>query len=562
MRKPNNVTLAILLFLMALAARLVPLTFSDLPFNIDGFPLARISELTIATGGIPDYHLCSGLIAYNVKLPVFSLLLSSFSLVLGVEPLALLPYFCALVGSISVVIIFAFVQRITKSQLAGFCAALFLCFAGFFVYVTTAAMKELVGLVLLCLLFYFYTLREDWRNRMLAVVILLVLPFVHHLTSLVAFITITLIALNHLFLEDTGRSWGKKVAVELASGPALGLIALWYYASVEMEFFSDINNLNDTVLLLSVCVLALMLTILLCAPVTTRPWFIFKKKEEGVSLFEIFDEKVLFLLGCLGVLYANSRIHLFSNSPLTSPFLLKLILPYALLAVVALAGLNLMRYTRFKYRSVIIAMFMTPILLMVYSALRGLDLYNFTLAFRAYNFIDIPLAIVAGIGIVFLITSALRFAKKWKLAKPLPVVLFALFCGLCMASLPLAYNNFEAFGIQEVTYEYEFEALEWISDANVTSISTDQRYSHITTPYFGTDANITAIWRISKGNFEEGEYILISEEWTDIGAQMSFLGRVGFDQPTLDKLYQSGNVLYQGGPDGKMMVLVQVLDEY
>ncbi|MBU4032082.1 MAG: hypothetical protein KKD98_04700, partial [Candidatus Thermoplasmatota archaeon] len=71
MKSKYPVLIITLLFLIAFCARLVPLQFSDLPYNIDGFPLARISEIIISDGALPDPGNYGGLLAYNMKLPVF-----------------------------------------------------------------------------------------------------------------------------------------------------------------------------------------------------------------------------------------------------------------------------------------------------------------------------------------------------------------------------------------------------------------------------------------------------------------------------------------------------------
>ena len=180
MKKNSNVLIISLLFILAFIVRLIPSLSSPLPFNIDGFPLVRISEIMISSSHIPDHAAYSGLLGYNMKLPIFPLLLSQFSSITGIEPLTLIPYFCAFIGSFSVIIIYTFVLRIVENQMAAFMAGFFLAFTGLFVYVTTAAMKELLGIVLLCLLIYTYSLREDPRFRFISAILLLILPFIHH----------------------------------------------------------------------------------------------------------------------------------------------------------------------------------------------------------------------------------------------------------------------------------------------------------------------------------------------------------------------------------------------
>ena len=74
------------IFFVALAIRLVPLLFSPLPYNIDGFSQASITEDIMDTGrwyeGGPLVDL-----KYDEKLPILPLYFAISSLVAGEEPL-------------------------------------------------------------------------------------------------------------------------------------------------------------------------------------------------------------------------------------------------------------------------------------------------------------------------------------------------------------------------------------------------------------------------------------------------------------------------------------------
>ncbi|MCK4757476.1 MAG: hypothetical protein KAS67_03395 [Thermoplasmata archaeon] len=561
MKRPCNYLLIALLFMVSFIVRLLPTMESGLPFNIDGFPLAKISEIMISSGHIPNYGAYSGLLGYNMKLPVFPLLLSQFSIVLGVEPLVLLPYFCAFIGSFSVVIVYIFALKILKNQRAALLASLFLAFTGLFVYVTTAAMKELLGIVVLCLLLYSYSLRKDPRHRMIAVALLVLLPFIHHLTSLIAFIIVSLVSFHSILVANKHEEkFFRHVVLELLAGPALGLIALAYYLSVEMQFFSDVSNLNDSALLFSVCTLGLLVHVMISSPAMSKPWFFLpvRDKKGNLSIFALFDEKVLFVMIAMFILYINGKKSLFIGAPKTTGLLLDLMVPYFILAIIGMVGFNLLRYSKFKYKPVIIAMFLAPLILMAFSVFRGLDVFNFTLVFRAYNFIDIPLAIVSGMGAAYLIKLALDYTKDHgKALKIVPVSIFLAFCLLCVASIPLAYERVEAFGIQETTYDYEFEAMAWLADSNVTTISSDQRYMDIIGPYFNVTCDWTMPWILARGQTPEDTTILISDSWTDIGAQMNIMERVVISDERMDMLINRSSRIYCGGPEGNNMYVLK-----
>lgn len=556
MSRKYTLWLALLLFIIALSVRLVPIHFSSLPYNIDGFPLAKISESIIETGYIPSSAESTGLISYNLKMPVFSTVLACFSLVFGVSPLELLPYFCALVGSLAVVFIYAFTQFLTKSRMAAFSAGLFAALSGLFVYVTAAAMKQLLAIVFLTFIFYLYPRRESWRHRIVLCMVLILLPFTHHLTTLIALLALSIALAGSAFRRHQGYVSEKSLVIDLIAGPGILLCSLLYYRSVNMEFYSEVGNISDAVLLASVFVLAAVTARILSGTLQTKPWLLFgRKKDRQLTASCIFDEKVLVLILGIFVLYLNSKVQLFVGGPLTSGLLLKLLLPYLILIVLGMMGLNVIRYTRFQYRYLVVAMFLAPICVMIFAMLRGLDVFDFMLVYRSYNFIDIPLAVACGIGIAFLYSRAKEYSKKHRDFSAMPAGIFIVFCVLCVATVPLAYSNEKAFGIQEVTYEYEFEAMRWTSESGIGSVVTDQRYGDIINPYYNISADRTGPWRIKSYSLHEGERLFVSYYWEDGGAQMSILGRVVFDNQFIEQYFSGYDVLYVGGPQGREVVI-------
>jgi hypothetical protein len=269
-----------------------------MPYNIDGFPLAGISEMIIDTGELPSPSSYGGLIGYNLKMPVFSMVLSSFAMVLGIEPLTLLPFFCALMGSLAVVFIYIFALCITKNRIAAFSAGLFAALTGLFVYVTTAAMKQLLAIVLLTLIFYLFLKRKDWRHRLILCVALAILPFTHHLTTLIALLALSLAIAGATFRDNIFNKRALKYfALDVITGPIILISSLLYYHTVNLEFVSEVGNVNDVVLLSCVFILFVTAAKLVSETVQSKPWFFLRKEDDkNVGLSCILDEKVLVLL--------------------------------------------------------------------------------------------------------------------------------------------------------------------------------------------------------------------------------------------------------------------------
>ncbi|UCG70970.1 MAG: hypothetical protein JSV09_08240, partial [Thermoplasmata archaeon] len=261
------------LFIISLAVRFVPLLYSNLPFNIDGFPLVRISEDIIETGswslsyddGTPENVL------YNSKMPVLSLLISNFALIFGKTPMEVVQFVIPFLSSCAIVLIYLITFRITKNGLVAFFAGLALALNGFYVYLGAAIMKETLGLVLLLLGVYLYHGREDPRKRALAGMLLLILALTHHLTAWIAFVMISLLFLSSNVLHwHHGTFLNRRFIMDFLSGPFLFTFTVLYYEIVDLAFFNRVSNINDVALFASVFMVGAIFCIIFSLPKKRR----------------------------------------------------------------------------------------------------------------------------------------------------------------------------------------------------------------------------------------------------------------------------------------------------
>src|SRR5207245_4004617 len=167
---------------VSLGARLVPLTFSPLPFGIDGFALARISNDIVAKGTWRIDPI--GVNSYNEKLPGFSLLWAAASSVGGFAPLTQVQLFVPLVTCLAVLPAYLLGVKATGRRVGGFGAGLFVGVFGSFLLLRSSVVKASVGRLVFLVVLLRFSDRRDMRNRALAFVLLLFLPFLHPLTTL------------------------------------------------------------------------------------------------------------------------------------------------------------------------------------------------------------------------------------------------------------------------------------------------------------------------------------------------------------------------------------------
>src|SRR5256712_178686 len=242
------------LICVAIATRLVPLTFSPLPFGIDGFALGRISSDIAARGGwrIDPADLNS----YNQKLPGFSLLWSAVTSVGGLSPLAHVQLIMPLLASLSVIPAYLFGVKATGRRLGGFVAGLFIVLFGSFLLLTSSVSKESIGLLTFPVAVLLFLERRDPRKRALSVVLLLFLAFLHPLTTLLTLgMTSALVVLAQRRAIARGRFCLRPFALDVATGPALAVPAWAYYSAVDLPFLADLLAADALVLFLGIVIL-------------------------------------------------------------------------------------------------------------------------------------------------------------------------------------------------------------------------------------------------------------------------------------------------------------------
>ncbi|MFH0816499.1 MAG: hypothetical protein V1934_06770 [Methanobacteriota archaeon] len=541
-----------------LAARLVPFASSPYPYNVDGYPLVKGAERVAEFGYWEPGENASFLEGYNSKMPVFSYVLAEFSLVSGIPPMESIQLVTALLGSVCILLGYALAKRLTGSDLAGLGCAAFLSLQGFFVYATVAAWKEGLGIVLMLLAFLLFEGRADPRKRLMLVLVMLLLPMTHHLTTLVVYTFVFTAACAEAvsrWREDRlGWEWTGREATTVAAPAAFAYL---YYISVDMEFFSEANNLNDVALLASAVSLGVVVAIVLALPAMSKPWFFFDSKPGKPSVALLFDEKSLALLIGYGALWANSRMQLFPGTHFTSRELLIGIAPLIPVYLLAIAGFNLIRYSRNNSKITLSAMAITPLFLMVFALSKSYDPASFFIAYRLLDYIDPFVAVCAGIGLAFLVAKSLkRFGKVSRRGWGAAIAFGSVFVILVASTTPLAYDWERVFDISSETKPQQYGAIEWAQEAGVARISTDQWNADIADPYFEIRSDQLLPYHLRDGKGYGDAPLLLEDEWKARGAQTYLSGRVSILGTNFDRIVEDRNLVYSAGLEGQRVLIV------
>lgn len=515
------------LFVVSLTIRMLPLSFSPLPYNIDGFSLVKVAE-TIQEDG--EWTPIPGLrsIDYNSRLPVYPLYDVALSDAAGIPVLYMVQWLMPLVTSTSVLGVFVLSRRLFGSNTGALFASLFVAVDGPFVFLTSSIMKQALGFVLFPLILYLHVGRSDPRKRALEVLLLLPLFLLHHLTALIVFSIIsTHLLLHHVIAFRNGVFSLRRMSVDMLLGPALFIPGLIYYERVRMPYFAEVEEAGQIPLFLSVYFLLSLGGLVMCRAVQARRW-------------RLADVKIAVYFIALSAVTLNYSLTVFAGTSKTSPALLLTLIPYSLLAVMAYWGFNMSRYSAHTSVPMFSAMVLASFSLIAFSILRGLDPLSFTLLYRSFNFLDFPIAL----GFGLFCAATLRTLRTSRLRTSAFVIATLI---MLSGTLPMAYSTVEVFQVQNVTRTDEFSALRFAYDHDLSPLHADQRMGNVFEWYFtDVDADTTLPFRLNEGKVPKG-VLLLEQSWTTDGAQEHPLPNIVLRVEDLRSIMSSQNLIYSGG---------------
>lgn len=525
--------LAAIVCFVAIGIRLIPLANSSLPYNIDGFSIVSIAERTQASGFLTPVADDPNLPNYNV--PLFSVLLTALSDVVGVEPLVLAQLMMPILSLPAFLATFAIMRRITKNDAAASAAALFLALEGMFVFFTATVVKASMAFALIPLILYLYWERANKYKRLLAAFLLVVLPLVHHLSALIVFMMVSLILFNDLLKWwKQGSLTSRIFAREIILGPALFIPGMLHYDLVNLLYLREVDDPRQILLFLSVFFVFALIYRSLVLPSRSGTRFETRKAKRWRL---IFDNKLVYPVGAVVLLLVNYQSNIFAGTEKTSAALLETLVPYVLLVMICLVGFNLFRHFRNQHRPFVMALIIAPFSVMVFAFLRGLDPLSFLIMYRSYPYLAFGIALCAGLGVAFIISLIRNRGVK--------AAIVSGFIALLLLSLPLGYGSERVFGVENSTAEYEFRAMVHLNSLGPSYVGSDQRIGDVLRSYFYLDVNKFFPELIAHDKpINTCDFVLILDGWTTQGAQMYPLPNLAIDSERMVRLQEDNDVIY------------------
>ncbi|MFQ5552791.1 MAG: hypothetical protein ACE5EW_03645 [Thermoplasmata archaeon] len=528
------------LLAIATSIRLVQLLISSLPYNIDSFAQVAIAEQVLDTGQWSLDPTSSN--AVNLKVPLLPLLLASIASLTGFAPLDLAVPVAIGVSLVGILGLYALVWRLTGHRITAWMAGLVLALLGPYIFNSGTLMKEAFGLALLPALLWLTWHRQDPRNRVMAAALLLVLPLIHHLSTLMAFGMISFVILlqnAQAYWEDRW-SW-REAGKDVVFGPALFPVALAYYAFVGMEGFTEVWKPDEVALFLAVALLMAAAGLLLASNKRARPWFALSKARRRLSLL---DQKTVAIAGAFLLVLVNLYLPIFPGTVATSPLLLLGALAYLPLVFLAVIGLNLFRLSNKREKVVPVVLLLAPLTVILYALLRGLDPLSHVILYRSVDFLDFGIALTVAVAVV-----SYRGRKRRVLVG---VVVVAL-----LATVPMAYASERVFQVQNTTYAYEWAALNHLSSTGAPAPYTDQRLASVMAWYFGVPADGSLPLILDLNQPLPRGVLLLEENWGSRGAQVFPFPFILIEEDRLEGLVADHHLVYHGGAsDNGLLILL------
>ena len=155
-------------------------------------------------------------------------------------------------------------------------------------------------------------------------------------------------------------------------------------------------------------------------------------------------------------------------------------------------------------------------------------------------------AILIGLGFALLVKNT----KRLGIAAAVSLVI------VCASTLPVAYSSQQMFGVENQTYWFEYDAVKWFSEHNVTSYTSDQRLGETGWRLFDLEYGRGLPYDLREGlKLNESSFYVLEQSWSTKGAQEFPFGVVVVSNETISQELNESSVIYIGGPVGGQLAL-------
>jgi len=538
---PTNNRLLLLaiptILLTALLARSLSLQWSPLPYNIDGLSELRVTQDILSSHHFDFPALSSEAEGYVSDLPILGLVSAFFSSAIGTSPTTSFQLLAAILGAVTVSIFYLiFSQHWPLTRRGSIASALSLALIGSFVFSSGCTWKETMGFVLLGLVLYAFPLRRSPSYRVLMTSSLLLFVFTHHHITIAGYVIVTFAVILDLANKRTIKDQPFLPLTRDDHFDLITIISAWslavlYYRDISLPYLDFLTPSTDLYLYLAVAFLLVLVGIRLSRgdrPMTRAP-----------------IELIVPVAGTL--LMAYNYVHpIFPGMPAPAGLIAVPFLAYLILVAPAWTGAQLVLLKRGQTKNLLLAMLFGPLSLILFALLRSNDATSQLIVYRTFDFVMPAFALLIGVGFAYIVKGR---------ARAIGMAAGASLVVICASTLPIAYSSQELFGVENQTYWFEYDAVQWFSEHGVKSYTSDQRLSETGARLFDLEGKRGLPYDLREGlSLNGSSFFVLETAWNTSGAQEFPFGVVVADSDRIIATLIDSSVFYVGGPLDNQLV--------
>ncbi len=528
---PTFYSLLILLF-AAFMTRLLPLAISQYPINNDSITESLISTEILNSGHLVSHSDPHWMWTHTGLTPVLNILLAFFAGLLGTTPLACAQVFGAATAVTTIGGVYLLGRLVSGSERGAITAAFMALMFGTFVFTTGSIWKEMIGLSLLIVALFAYLRRDSMEFRALMFLLLLIIPFVHHLVAAVTFLAFANLLVWSLFFAFSRGTFTKTNLFDLATISIPGVVAAICYSIV--GFDSTIQTSSATSLL-TIVVGFIGMTVMSIVILSIRrhaKWSFAPLVGLGVGALILLD-------------YSGYVFH-YSTSATRAYVLLGL--STAFIVALAWYGSEVILERRPRFRAFQLALLLSPLTILGFGAIQGTTLNGLKIIYRSFDFLDLFIFLGAAAAVVEIHSRR----------KNLYQIVGAFMIISLVVSFPFSYASQSLLGVRHDTQGYELDALEWMGDQpKAKSIISDERICYLARSVIGVSKGSSLPQYIAT-NTSVPYYLwfyIMEDSWTTIGVNNYPHGELVVNLSYYERMTEAADVFYLGGPASDNLVV-------
>lgn len=533
--KIGRMKIMLILAIAAFSTHLLPLCISQWPFNNDGITECSIASDILASQGLTYPEGRFYVDTHSVITPAYNLLIAFVSSVVGASPFDVAQITVAAISVTTVIGGYAIAVRISNSVKGGIAAAATLTLLGTFVFLTGSTWKASLGVALLMLLVYSYVNRSEKRMLILEIVILCILPIVHHLVAGIAILMMWFLAIWALAYAIANAGVRRRHLIDFSVVSVISIGVLLYYGLTSHDRLNIVGSTDS-----------LAIVVALFAGLGLFAYTVLKERESHLR----HSTAPIVATAVFAAVFIDFFDPFYIDAPGSPIWVLVLAGATSVVIGIGWFGVETLLKRGSKYRAIPIGMLIPVATIIAFSLFAETGVRSHWMIYRTFDFADIPIAM--GVAVAFA-----HFRGRFRAERALAVCLIT----VLLISFPFAYFTGPLEGIRHDTQDYEVDATDWASTHVGTHVllQTDERLAY----------NARALYDFIKSpnlpgilfDYEtpaRADYCLLLEEWFTLGVNDYPRGHPIIDESYGREVISASDVFYIGGPHDNSLILFSV----